>query len=459
MRLLPVWVLPGPQDPRVNKAHRESRAQLARKGLRGRRVHRVHRGNRVCRAFQVYRVSQGLKAMSVLLELMVWTVRRANRVCRERGEMLESQACRVRQAHVGHKVKVGEPGPPGPPGETVLIPTSPQPPVSVPPIAPRSSSLPPAPTISVANRSDPPLESNTQPRGNCARYNEWSGEHIDWLEKAYPDYSICYTEEYARDVGPVSHWLAEIRGWLFAKYDIDELSVFNWNRAPAFPAVVPMELYIMLIPEADGKARVGYTQFWCCEYLTAPSMDAVAPIGWIPYLTLSNPDWQRYPCLGRLCNPHNQGYIKDLMHEFTHAVQRTVAERLCASPEGCPNHGDTHWSSEALAEYEGTFNTTAHNRTTTFEKLIEYVSDNDLIYLATSLDYRQSLRSADAYVGGNLLMKFLADRFGEDIHYRLTHSEVSTLEDVLLAEYEAEGVSGFDLFAELKAWMESQESQ
>ena len=449
----------------MNKAHRESRAQLARKGLRGRRVDRVYRGNRVCRAFQVYRVGQGLKAMSGLLELMVWTVRRGNRVCRvrranracrERGEMLESQACRVRQAHVGHRVK----------WESLdlkdllvipfLIPTAAQPSVSVPPVAPRSASLPPAPTISVANRSDPPLASSAEPRGNCARYNEWSGEDIDWLEKAYPDYSICYTEEYARDVGPVSHWLAEIRDWLFAKYDIDELSVFNWNRAPAFPAIVPMELYIMLIPEDDGKARVGFTQFWCCEYLDASSLDAVAPIGWIPYLTLSNPDWQRYPCLGRLCTPHNQGYIKDLMHEFTHAVQRTIAERLCASPEGCPNHGDTHWSSEALAEYEGTFNTTAHNRTTTFEKLIEYVSDNDLIYLATSLDYRQSLRSADVYVGGNLLMKFLADRFGEDIHYRLTHSEVSTLEDVLLAEYEAEGVSGFDLFAELKAWMESQ---
>ena len=356
----------------------------------------------------------------------------------------------------GPQGEVGEPGPPGPPGETVLIPTAAQPSVSVPPVAPRSSSLPPAPTIAVANLSDLPLASSTEPRGNCARYNEWSGEDIDWLEEAYPDYSICYTEEYARDVGPVSHWLLEIKDWLFAKYDIDELSVFNWNRAPGFPAIVPMELYIMLIPEADGKVRVGYTQFWCCEYLDAPSRDAVAPIGWIPYLTLSNPDWQRHPCLGRLCNPHNQAYIKDLMHEFTHAVQRTVAERLCASPEGCPNHGDTHWSSEALAEYEGTFNTTAHNRTTTFEKLIEYVSDNDLIYLATSLDYRQSLRSADVYAGSNLLMKFLADRFGEDIHYRLTHSEVSTLEDVLLAEYAAEGVSGFDLFAELKAWMESQ---
>ena len=129
---------------------------------------------------------------------------------------------------------------------------------------------------------------------------------------------------------------------------------------------------------------------------------------------------------------------------------------MCARPEGCPNYGATHWSTEGLAEYEGTFNTTPHNRTWTFEKLIEYVSDNDLVYLATSLNYRQSLVPKDTYFGGNLLMKFLADRFGEDIHYRLTHSDVSTLEDVLLAEYEAEGVSGIDLFAELQAWMESQ---
>ena len=361
------------------------------------------------------------------------------------------------QGERGTQGEQGPQGPPGPPGETVLIPTAPQPSVSVPPVAPRSSSLPPAPTISVANLSDPPLESNTQPRGNCSRYNEESGEDIDWLEKAYPDYSICYTKAHSSDVGPVSHWLAEVRDWLFAKYDIDELSVFNWNKAPAFPAIVPMELYIMLVPEPDGNADVANTRFLCCEYLTAPSLEAVAPIGWIPYLTLSNPDWQRYPCLGRLCTPHNQGHIKNLMHEFTHAVQRTVAERLCARPEGCPNHGATHWSMEGLAEYEGTFNTTPHNRTETSKKLVQYVSEKDLIYLATSLDYTQSLVPKDTYVGGNLLMKFLADRFGEDIHYRLTHSDVSTLEDVLLAEYEAEGVSGIDLLAELKAWMKEYE--
>ena len=213
----------------------------------------------------------------------------------------------------------GEPGPQGPPGDAVLIPTASQPPRAVPPVAPRSSSLPPAPTISVANLSDPPLASNTEPRGNCSRYNEETGEDIDWLEKAYPDYSICYTKAYAHDVGTVSHWLAEIRDWLFAKYGIDELTVFNWNLVPTLPEILPMHLYIMLIPEEDGNAGAGFTRFMCCEYLTTPRLDGVADIGWIPYLTLSNPAWQQYPCLGQLCTPHNQGHIKNLMHEFTHA--------------------------------------------------------------------------------------------------------------------------------------------
>ena len=367
----------------------------------------------------------------------------------------------------GEQGERGAQGPPGPPGDTVLIPTAAQPSVSVPPVAPRSSSLPPAPNISVDNLSALPLESSTQPRGNCSSYNEVSGVDIDWLEKSYPDYSICYTESHSRDVGPVSHWLAEIRDWLFAKYGIEQLAVFNWNRGPGFshpkaaalPAHVPMEFYIMLIPEPDANAGVGSTKFMCCYYDHDDSSrdgDGVADRAWIPYLTLSNSDWRRPPCLGRLCTPHNQGHVKDLMHEFTHAIQRTAQARLCTISEGCPSGSFNPWPGEGLAEFEGTFNTTPHNRTETFRKLVEYVADNDLAYLATTLDYKQSLQSVDTYSGANLLMKFLADRFGEDTHVRLTHSAPATLEDVLRAEYAAEGVSVIDLFAELKAWMESQ---
>ena len=231
------------------------------------------------------------------------------------------------------------------------------------------------------------LPSTTAPRGNCDRYSEETGKEVDWLEVAYPDYSVCYTEEYPDDVGPVSHWLAKSRDWLFAKYRIDQLSVFNWNYAPSSPATVPMELYIMLTPEPDRHADIGLTRFLCCYYLNEPSSDAVAPIRWIPYLTLSSPEWKRYPCLGQLSSPHHQAHIKDLMHEFTHAVQRPVAESLCASPAGCPNHGDTHWMIEGLAEYEGTFNTTPHNRTETFRKLVDYVEEGDLIHMTTSLEY------------------------------------------------------------------------
>ena len=341
----------------------------------------------------------------------------------------------------------GPQGPPGPPGDTVLIPTASQPSVSIPAIAPRSSSLPPVPTISVANLSVPPLASTTAPRGNCPLYNE----DIDWLEQAYPDYSICYTEPHSRDVGPVSHWLAEAKDWLFAKYDIDQLVVHDYSGRTSRP----MELYLVLIPESDGNAGVGLTRFMCCYDTDRDTSDV--NIAWIPYLAPSSSDWLGYPCLGQLCTPPNQGHIKNFMHEFTHAIQHTAGALRCEGRRGCAVYAASHWSSEGLAEYEGTFNTTAHNRTETFEKLVDYVSDNDLVYLATSLDYVQSIQPGDTYFGGNLLMKFLADRFGEDIHYRLTHSDVSTLEDVLLSEYQAEDIGVIDLFAELKAWMEEQE--
>lgn len=357
------------------------------------------------------------------------------------------------QGPEGEKGDAGEQGPqgpPGPPGDAVLIPTAANPSVSVPPVAPHSSSLPPPPEISVADPSVPPLASNTRPRGNCSLYNE---EDIDWLEMAYPNYSVCYTQPHASDIGPVSHWLAEAKDWLFAKYGIEQLATRNHN--PPF-GNAKMELYLVLIPEPDGNADVGTTRFMCC-YGSDGRLSSDGAIAWIPYLTPSNTEWSLYSCLGRLCTPHNQGHIKNLMHEFTHAVQHTAWVSRCEGLRRCSSHWSSHWSAEGLAEFEGTFNTTPHNRTETFRKLVEYVADNDLVYLATSLDYEQSLQPGDIYAGGNLLMKFLADRFGEDIHHRLTHRDASALEDVLLAEYEADGTSVIALFAELKAWMKEHE--
>ena len=340
----------------------------------------------------------------------------------------------------GLQGEMGERGPQGPPGDAMLIPTAPKTPVSAPPpAAQRSPSLPPAPQMSVDGLPASPLTSTATPRGNCSLYAD-----IDWLEKAYPNYSICYTQEHSRDMVPVSHLLAQMEDWLFAKYDIDQLAVHDYGLHTS----KPMELYFVLIPEPDRNARIGLTQFICCHDVDIDTNDA--NIAWIPYLTLSG--WSGEQCLGRLCSPHNEGHVKNLMHEFTHAVQHTVSVQHCEGRRNCSIYGDPHWSDEALAEYEGIFNTTQHNRTRTFEKLVEYVSDNDLLVLATSLEYVQSIRPRDSYFGGNLLLKFLADRFGEDIHYRLTHSEDP--ENLLLAEFEAEGLGVIDIFAELKAWME-----
>ena len=329
---------------------------------------------------------------------------------------------------------------------------------TVPPMAPRPASLPPAPLMD-ADPPTTPLTSTTEPRGNCALYNKQAGNEVEWLEKAYPDYSVCYTEEYASDMGQASHWLAEIRDWLFAKYDIDHLAVFEGDTTPGRSRgdMIPMALYIMLIPEPNQHAYAGFTQFRCC-YDSGGDLgyNNGANNAYIPYLTPSSSNWRRYPTLGQLRTPPNQGHIKNLMHEFTHAVQRTAVELLCVRPEGCPHFGVPNWAWEGLAEYEGTFNTTLHNRTETSRKLVDYVAERDLIHLRTSLNYEQILRPSDTYFGGNLLMKFLADRFGEDIHYRLTHADAESLDEVLRAEYAGAGVTPFVLFGELQAWMAEQ---
>ena len=265
----------------------------------------------------------------------------------------------------GLQGEMGERGPQGPPGDAVLIPTAPKTPVSAPPpAAQRSPSLPPAPQMSVDGLPASPLTSTATPRGNCSLYAD-----IDWLEKAYPNYSICYTQEHSRDMVPVSHWLAQMEDWLFAKYDIDQLAVHDYGLHTS----KPMELYFVLIPEPDRNARIGLTQFICCHDVDIDTNDA--NIAWIPYLTLSG--WSGEQCLGRLCSPHNEGHVKNLMHEFTHAVQHTVSVQHCEGRRNCSIYGDPHWSDEALAEYEGIFNTTQHNRTRTFEKLVPFQSNSD----------------------------------------------------------------------------------
>ena len=147
--------------------------------------------------------------------------------------------------------------------------------------------------------------------------------------------------------------------------------------------------------------------------------------------------------------PHDDYHAKNLVHEFTHAGQRVIWGSVNTRPV-------PQWVSEGLAEYEGMFNATEHNRTVGFDSLVRYVHDEipDRIFLAKSLGSDQlSLTTSDVYFGGALIMKYLADKFGEDIHRRLVRHTHSTFDEAMAAEFEASDTTATEVFEDLQAWL------
>ena len=78
----------------------------------------------------------------------------------------------------------------------------------------------------------------------------------------------------------------------------------------------------------------------------------------------------------------------------------------------------------------------------------------DRIFLATSLGSdTPSLTTSDVYFGGALIMKYLADRFGEDIHNRLVRHTHPTFDEAMAAEFEASGTTATEVFEDLQTWL------
>ena len=300
------------------------------------------------------------------------------------------------------------------------------------PPPPNLAVAPSSGVVSIPTPTPTPAPTSVAPRGHCSAYDPT----IDWLEAPYVGYSICYTEEYASDVAFVKRWIDHARTELFEKYKVDQLR----------NGQTKLDLSIMLLPEPNDDAGVGLTRFRCCHNASGELSDT-GSIANIPYLTPSHPDWSAYQTLGKLGLPHDDAHAKNLVHEFTHAVQHSIWGFWTDVPE---------WVREGLAEYEGLFNATEHNRTVGLSYLIRYVHDRipDRIFLATSVGSdAQSITTSDVYFGGNLIMKYLADKFGEDIHLRLVDHTYPTFNEAMDAEYKAADTTAAEVFKDLQAWI------
>jgi len=290
--------------------------------------------------------------------------------------------------------------------------------VLIPPSVPASPG--PRPTPEPVLIPTPQPSQPSAPQGRCADYD--SG--IDWLESAYGSYSICYTERYAGDVAFAKRWIDHAQNLMSVKYgaDLQDAGV---------------HLNVMLLPEPDENADTGTTRFQCCY----------SGFARIPYLTPSHPDWSAHSRWGVLRLPPDDFHAKNLVHEFTHAGQYVLGVFRRPVPT---------WVYEGLAEYEGMFHATEHNRTVGFDSLIRYARESipDQVFLAGPFGGdRFSLTTSDVYFGGNVIMTYLADRFGEDMHSRLVRHTYASFDEALWAEFEAAGTTTPQVFADLQAWL------
>ena len=172
----------------------------------------------------------------------------------------------------------------------------------------------------------------------------------------------------------------------------------------------------------------------------------------IPYLAPSHPEWQTRPAWGRLQLPSIDYHAKNLVHEITHAAELSIWGYFYKAP--------APWIAEGLAEYEGLFNTTESNRMQGLEKLLEEVRRNagSKIGCCESLTGNHpEITCGDVYFGGSFILKYLADKFGEEIHDRLIRSEFPTFGEALSSEFANQGTTLPRVFLGMKAWLNGEE--
>ena len=276
-----------------------------------------------------------------------------------------------------------------------------------------------------------PTDALAQEQGQCSAYDA----DIQWLESAHDQYSICYTAEYAGDVKVVQGIIDRAKQLMRDKYGIDKLRT-ELRSGDEYGK--PLHVNIMLLPEPNDQASTWRSGFYCCD----------GGLGQLPYLTPSHSDWKSSSTFGGARLTPEDYHEKILTHEFVHAIQRTDRDYSRELPQ---------WFTEGQAEYDGIFHTTEYNRTTGFRNLVDLVhrSHMDKIVLGQTLGGDENrLVVTEIYFSASIVLRYLSERFGEDIQLRLMKHEYPTFHDALMAEIESAGTTLEAEFEGMRDWFD-----
>ena len=92
-----------------------------------------------------------------------------------------------------------------------------------------------------------------------------------------------------------------------------------------------------------------------------------------------------------------------------------------------------------------------------YERLLDYSNNRlrDKFHCCSTLTPGlETFGSSDPYFGGTLLLKFMADAFGEEIHLDLLRSEKATFDKALADELELRGLTISEAFTSFQRWFE-----
>ena len=253
-----------------------------------------------------------------------------------------------------------------------------------------------------------------------------------WLEATSRQYTIHYVDEYRQDIPFVRRCLNAADRLMREKYGINSHGY---------------EVYVYLEPAPTGYAGVGRAVIF-----TWGSNDNEQRFATIHYMTPSAPAWEearRQGSTTSIGRPFDDHYhAKTLMHEYVTVGHQAAKRSKESGWDDAPS-----WFVQGLEEYDGLFHTTPENRTDGFGMLLAHADQRlrEEIHCCRSLG-QPTFGTSDPYFGGTLILRFLAEAYGEDIHAAVLRSREPTFSAALKTELESRGTTIQEGFTAMQAW-------
>ena len=254
-----------------------------------------------------------------------------------------------------------------------------------------------------------------------------------WIEATSQQYTVHYVTEYRRDVAFVRRWLNATERLMREKYGL---------------ARHGYEVDVYLEPAPTSRAGVGLA-----------TIISGSDRAEIHYMTPSAPAWKearRQGATTGLGRPFDNHYhAKTLVHEYVSlAHTRLTVEK----PEGFHYYSAPSWFYQGLEEHDGMFHSTPGNRTAGFRALLEHADTRlrERFHCCRTLARQPAFASGDPYFGGALLLRFLADTYGEGVHAAILRRPEATFNRALARELGSRGSSVSQAFTAFREWFERQ---